>query len=69
MKQKSSQKQQAERALSLNTAQGHHQAGRLAQAEAIYRRILERQPDHADALQLLGMAAHQQGRHAEAADL
>jgi hypothetical protein len=27
----------------------HHQAGRLAQAEEIYRRVLRVQPDHAGA--------------------
>ena len=41
----------------------HHQAGRLAKAEACYRRVLEDQPDHADALHLLGIIAHQAGRH------
>ncbi|EDY18047.1 TPR repeat-containing protein [Chthoniobacter flavus Ellin428] len=40
----------------------HHQAGRLAEAEACYREILEAQPDHLDALHLLGVAAMQTGR-------
>ena len=44
-------------------ALGHHQAGRLADAEALYRRILAAQPNHADALHLLGLIAHQSGRH------
>jgi tetratricopeptide (TPR) repeat protein len=40
-----------------------HQAGRLAEAEAYYRRVLADQPKHADALNLLGAVAHQTGRH------
>ncbi len=44
----------------------HHQAGRLQQAEAIYRRILRTRPDDADALHLLGVISHQVGDHARA---
>jgi protein O-GlcNAc transferase len=47
----------------------HHQAGRLADAEAYYRRILAAQPNHAGALHLLGLIAHQVGRHELAVDL
>jgi tetratricopeptide (TPR) repeat protein len=47
----------------------HHQAGRLAQAEALYRETLTLQPDHADALHLLGVLASQVGRHDVAVDL
>ena len=36
----------------------HHQAGRLAEAEAIYRRVLTIEPRHADALHFLGLAAY-----------
>jgi Flp pilus assembly protein TadD len=43
-------------------AQAHHQAGRLAEAEAIYRQILVAQPRHADALHWLGVLAMQTGR-------
>ena len=43
-------------------------AASCAQAEALYRQILADNPDHADAWHLLGLAAHQAGRHAEAAD-
>ena len=39
----------------------HHQAGRLAEAEAIYRQVLAAEPQHADALHLLGVIAHQMG--------
>ena len=41
----------------------HHQAGRLAEAEQIYRRILAADPRNADALYLLGVVAHQVGMH------
>jgi len=47
----------------------HHQAGRLAEAEACYRRVLAAQPDHADALNLLGVVAHQTKRHDLAVEL
>jgi len=33
----------------------HHQAGRLAEAEQCYRRLLAEQPDNADGLHLLGL--------------
>jgi protein O-GlcNAc transferase len=39
----------------------HHQAGRLAEAESAYRRILVTQPDHADAAFNLGVALRQRG--------
>ena len=45
----------------LHTALEHHRAGRLAQAEAIYREVLRHDPRHADALHLLGMLAAQAG--------
>jgi protein O-GlcNAc transferase len=45
------------------TALQHHQAGRLTDAEALYRQILAVQPDHAEALHSLGLLAHQVGRH------
>ena len=41
----------------------HHQAGRLAEAEPLYRQILAVQPSHAEALRLLGVIARQVGRH------
>jgi tetratricopeptide (TPR) repeat protein len=47
----------------LATAIQHHQAGRLQAAGQIYRRILALQPNHADAMHLLGVIAHQLGKH------
>ncbi len=46
----------------LATATAHHQAGRLPQAEQIYRQILQQQPQQVDALNLLGVIACQKGR-------
>jgi tetratricopeptide (TPR) repeat protein len=47
----------------LENALGHHRAGRLAEAEVIYRQILAIDAQHADSLHLLGMIEHQRGRH------
>jgi tetratricopeptide (TPR) repeat protein len=47
----------------------HHRAGRLEQAEAYYRELLETVPDHADALHLLGLVAYQGQRHEAAVEL
>jgi len=47
----------------------HHRAGRLAPAEALYRRVRMVQPGNFDAIHLLGVIALQQNRPAEAADL
>ncbi len=62
--------QDAQGALSeaLQCAVQHHQAGRFDSAVEIYRQIIEIQPDHADALHLLGVVAHQNGQHALALD-
>ncbi len=47
----------------------HHQAGRLAQAEALYQQVLARDPHNADALHFLGVIAKQVGRHDAAIEL
>jgi predicted O-linked N-acetylglucosamine transferase (SPINDLY family) len=52
----------------LSIALAHHQAGRLVAAEQIYRQILQAEPQHADALHLLGVMSHQAGQEAVAAD-
>jgi protein O-GlcNAc transferase len=43
-----------------------HQAGRLAEAEELYRGILNVKPDDFDCLHLLGVIYHQRGDHEEA---
>ncbi len=52
-------------ALSASLALGLHlhRAGRLAQAEAIYREVLDAEPENPDALHLFGVLAHQLGEH------
>jgi protein O-GlcNAc transferase len=46
----------------LRVAVGHHEAGNLSDAEALYRQVLERAPGNAAALNLLGVLASQVGR-------
>src|SRR5690349_7336351 len=46
----------------------HHQDGRLQEAERIYRQILSHEPNHANAIYLLGLLAHQAGHHEMAVD-
>jgi Tfp pilus assembly protein PilF len=53
----------------LDQALGHHRAGRLAQAEPLYREILAGDPTHSDAWHLLGLLAHQTGNHQAAGEL
>jgi len=53
----------------IQTAFQHHRAGRLPEAEKIYRQILAQQPNHADVLHLLGTIQHAAGRYAEARKL
>ncbi len=44
----------------------HHQAGRMAEAEQLYQRILKRQPEQADTLRLFGVLNRQRGKLEEA---
>ncbi len=53
----------------LHEAARHQRAGDLAKAEAMYRQILKRHPDHPDALHLLGMVTHLMGDDRTAVDL
>ena len=53
----------------LQQALGLHQQGRLAEAEALYQKILQLQPQHFDALHLLGVLRYQVGQHPSAIDL
>jgi len=50
--------------VALQQAVAHHQAGRLPEAEDIYRAILQALPDHPDANHNLGLLACQVGQHA-----
>ena len=50
-------------AAQIQLALQHHQAGRLQQAEQIYRQVLKTDPENADANHLLGVIAHQVGRN------
>jgi predicted O-linked N-acetylglucosamine transferase (SPINDLY family) len=50
----------------LANALRHHQSGRLAEAEKLYREVLAAQPRHPDALHFLGVALAAQGKFTEA---
>jgi Tfp pilus assembly protein PilF len=47
---------------SISVALQHHRMNQFAQAEAIYRQVLDQQPNHSDALHLLGVLAGQTGQ-------
>jgi predicted O-linked N-acetylglucosamine transferase (SPINDLY family) len=53
----------------LDAALQHHQAGRLSEAEAVYREMLAVDPDNIDVLHFLGVISHQRGEHGRAAEL
>jgi len=53
----------------LDRAQALHLEGRLSEAEAHYRNVLERQPDAVEAIRGLGVLAYQHGRVDEAVAL
>ena len=52
----------------MKQAVGFHQAGRLAEAEPLYREALKHEPRHPHALQLMGLLAYQTNRHAMAVE-
>ncbi len=53
----------------LNAGMEHHRAGRLQDAERIYRQILAHQPNHADTVHLMGVLACQVNNFPAAIDL
>jgi protein O-GlcNAc transferase len=53
----------------IEEAMSHHRAGRLMQAEDVYKHVLQIKPNHPDALHLLGTIAHQKGEHDSAIEL
>ena len=46
----------------IEAALNHHRAGRIDRATAIYHRVLDKSPDHPDALHMLGVIATSRGR-------
>ncbi|HMO14401.1 MAG TPA: tetratricopeptide repeat protein [Pirellulaceae bacterium] len=53
----------------LNRSITHHRAGRLSEAAQLYQQVLELEPNHPEALHLLGVVAHQSGQFSTAIDL
>lgn len=53
----------------MELAVGLHKEGFLEAAAEIYERVLMAEPEHPDALHLLGLSFHQLGRHAQALEL
>src|ERR1019366_487723 len=53
----------------IQAALDHHQAGRLAHAEAIYQQVLRVVPNQPDTLHYLGLIAHQTGKNEVAVEL
>src|SRR5439155_8635397 len=53
----------------LDRANAHYRNGRLAEAEPLYLEVLRAQPDHFDALHLLGLIRYRQDRPLEALEL
>ncbi len=55
--------------LSINIGLAHHKAGRLGEAQAVYRQILQQTPEDPDALHLSGLIAYQTGNNEAAIKL
>ena len=53
----------------LEQALGHHRAGRKAEAEALYRKLLALEPEHDQALYLASVLALEAGRLEPAREL
>jgi len=53
----------------LRAAMALHRGGEMADAETLYRRIVETFPEHAEALHFLGLLVRQRGRYDEAIEL
>ena len=53
----------------LELANQHHSAGRLPEAEQIYQQVLLQEPDQPHAIHMLGVLAHQVGKHELAVEL
>jgi tetratricopeptide (TPR) repeat protein len=59
--QKREAQRRAGRLRTVRAGFAHHQAGRLRRAETLYRKALQKDPDDANALHLLGVIAYQRG--------
>ena len=53
----------------MQQALAYHDRGELEHASSLYKRVLDREPEHSDALHLTGVVAHQQGRNEDAVAL
>ena len=53
----------------MDSAVGHLQAGRLDEAESLYRSVIENIPEQSDALHLLGVVHLQKGGNSTAEEL
>ena len=53
----------------VETGLTHHRAGRLSEAEALYREALAEDPENIDALHFRGVIAHQRGDYSRAVQL
>ena len=53
----------------LSAGARHHEAGRFREAEQLYRRVLQRDPNNAEALNLFGVLAAQAGHARDAKDM
>ena len=60
---------QALKSAEFSEAENFHRAGNLAKAETVYRKVLKADPEHSEALRLLGLLAHQTGHTKQAANL
>jgi protein O-GlcNAc transferase len=50
----------------VSAAAEHYRAGRLTEAESLYRAVLDKRPDNVDAIQGLAVVCHQRGHSEEA---
>jgi len=53
----------------VETGLTHHRAGRVAEADAMYREALADDPENIDALHFRGVIAYQRGEHSQAVEL
>ena len=54
------------RSAAVRTAEDHYRAGRWADAESLYRAVLDEQPNHVEAMLGFAVLCHQRGRSEQA---